>query len=123
MTKIGSFPRPRRAVHPHFCLRLFGGATLALSWLAVSVAQGQTTNVGASSLLVGPAAGTNSVALVITPQTVAWTATANANWLQLSTAGGQGSTNVIFTFSANTTSTRSGTLTIAGQTLSITQAG
>jgi DNA-binding beta-propeller fold protein YncE len=123
MTKIGPSARRLRAVHPHFALRFCGGVCLALAWLAAAVARGQT--LGTTSLVVGPAAGTNSVALAVTPQTGVWTATANTNWLQLSAANqsGQGSTNVVFTFSANTNATRSGTLTIAGQTLTVTQAG
>ena len=54
-----------------------------------------------------------------------WTATANDSWLHLSTANqsGTGSANVIFTFDANLGATRTGTLTIAGQTLTVTQAG
>jgi sugar lactone lactonase YvrE len=125
MTKIGFSARRLRAVHPYFCLRFCGGVFLALAGLAAGVARAQTTNLGATSLLVGPAAGTNSVALAVTPQTAPWTATANTNWLQLSMANqsGQGGTNVVFTFSANTNSTRSGTLTIAGQTVTVTQAG
>ncbi len=54
-----------------------------------------------------------------------WTATANDSWLHLSAANqsGTGSANVIFTFDANAGATRTGTLTIAGQTLTVTQAG
>ena len=54
-----------------------------------------------------------------------WTATANDSWLHLSAANqsGAGSANVIFTFDANPGATRTGTLTIAGQTLTVTQAG
>ena len=98
---------------------------MALAWLTVSLAEARAASLGTSSVMVGPAAGSNSVVLAITPQTAAWTATANTNWLQLSAANqsGQGGTNVVFTFSANTNSTRSGTLTIAGQTVTITQAG
>ena len=36
---------------------------------------------------------------------------------------GTGSTNVIFSYDANPDAKRSGTLTIAGQTLTVTQAG
>jgi DNA-binding beta-propeller fold protein YncE len=54
-----------------------------------------------------------------------WTATTNATWLHLSAANqsGTGSTNVIFTFDVNNGPTRTNTLTIAGQPVSITQAG
>ena len=49
----------------------------------------------------------------------------NATWLHLSPANqsGTGSTNVIFSYDANPGATRSDTLTIAGQTLTVTQAG
>ena len=54
-----------------------------------------------------------------------WTATTNAAWLHLNAANqsGIGNTNVIFTFDANPGATRTGTLTIGGQTLTVTQAG
>ena len=63
--------------------------------------------------------------LAVTPNDRAWTATANAAWLHLSPANqsGTGSTNVVFSFDANPGATRTGTLTIAGQTLTVTQAG
>ena len=91
----------------------------------VAITQLGPTNyasVGVTNLLVGPAAGTNSVPLVANG---AWTATTNAIWLHLSAANqsGTGSTNVIFTFDANPGATRTNTLTIAGQPVSITQAG
>ena len=86
-----------------------------------------TFNLGTTNLVVGPATGTNSVVLGVTPVTAlnSWTATTNATWLHLSAAnqGGSGGTNVTFTFDANAGATRSGTLTIAGQTLTIIQAG
>jgi sugar lactone lactonase YvrE len=113
--------RPR-ASHPLSCLRFCGGLCLFLVWLAGNPAQAQTVRLGMGSLLVGPAAGTDSVALSTTN---AWTNVANADWLVLSAANqsGTGSTNVVFSFTVNTNSTRSGTLTIAGQTLTVTQAG
>ena len=59
------------------------------------------------------------------PVSEPWTATTNATWLHLSPANqsGTGSTNVVFSYDANPGATRSGTLTIAGQTLTVTQAG
>jgi DNA-binding beta-propeller fold protein YncE len=78
--------------------------------------------LGTTALLEGPAAGSDSVVLAaIGP----WTAKANAAWLHVSVANqsGTGSTNVVFSYDANPGATRSGTLTIAGQTLTVTQAG
>jgi sugar lactone lactonase YvrE len=50
---------------------------------------------------------------------------ANDGWLHLDTANqsGTGSTNVIFSYDANPDVTRTGTLTIGGQTLTVNQAG
>jgi DNA-binding beta-propeller fold protein YncE len=85
----------------------------------------QTTSLGTTNLLEGPAAGSDSVVLMVTPPGMAWTATTNADWLHLSAANqnGMGNTNVIFTFDANPGATRTGTLTLGGATLNITQAG
>ncbi len=114
-------------VHPRRFLRFCGGVMLALAWLGLNAAQAQTTTyaLGTTSLLEAPAAGIDSVVLGVTPPTGAWTNTANADWLHLSLANqtGTGSTNVIFSFDANAGATRSGTLTVAGQTLTVTQVG
>lgn len=85
-----------------------------------TTAQGQT--LGTTNLLEGSTAGSDSVMLVANG---GWTATTNASWLHLSASNqsGTGSTNVIFTFDANPGATRTGTLTVAGQTLAVTQAG
>ena len=83
------------------------------------------SSLGTTNIIVGSSSGTDSIVLLLQPVTGSnWTAAANAPWLQLSAAnqGGNSSTNVIFTFSANTGATRTGTLTIAGQTLFVTQA-
>jgi DNA-binding beta-propeller fold protein YncE len=114
--------------HFHFRLRSFGGVFLALAWLAGSAAQAQTTSyaLGTAALLVGPSAGSNSVVLAVAPATGAWTATANAAWLHPAVGNqqsGTGSTNVVFSYDANPGGTRAGTLTIGGQTLTVTQAG
>ena len=81
--------------------------------------------LGTSSLLEGPGAGSDSVVLAVNPATATWTAAANAAWLHLSVANqsGTGSTNVVFSYDANLGGPRTGTLTIACQTLTVTQAG
>ena len=84
-----------------------------------------TFTLGTTNYVVGPAAGSGSVVLGASPATSAWTGSANAGWLHLSDAGqaGVGSTNLIFSFDANPGVTRTGTLTLAGLSLSVTQAG
>ena len=72
-----------------------------------------------------PFAGSDEVSLTVSPSIGSWTATANLPWLHLAETSGTGSATIGFTFDANTavnTALRSGTLTIAGQTVAITQA-
>jgi sugar lactone lactonase YvrE len=120
------FPIPF-AFQIHRGFRLCGGVFLALAVLAADAARAQTTNytLGTTALLEGPSAGSDSVVLAVTPATGGWTAMTNNTWLHLSLANqsGIGSTNVVFSFDANPGETRSGTLTIAGQMLTVTQAG
>ena len=54
--------------------------------------------------------------------TGAWSATSNASWLRTSSSS-TGNGLATFSFDANAGGTRTGTLTIAGQTLTVTQAG
>jgi sugar lactone lactonase YvrE len=90
---------------------------------AIPITQSNSTfSLGATNLLEGPAAGSDSVVLAVSPNFGTWTAASNATWLHLNQSG-TGSMNVIFTFDANPGATRSNTLTIAGQTLTVTQAG
>ena len=101
-------------------------AHISLLGQTIPVTQsGLTYSIGASSLLVGPLAGSNSVVLAVAPKSATWTATTNAAWLHLNLAyqSGTGSTNLVFSYDANTGATRSGTLSIVGQTLIVTQAG
>ena len=91
----------------------------------MTVSQSGFNTLGASTLTESPATGTDSVVFAALGPVPAWTATANAAWLHLDAANqeGTGSTNVVFTFDANPGATRVGTLTVAGLTVTITQAG
>src|ERR1035438_1754497 len=105
---------------PKLCILAF-----SLLLLLTPVAWAQTYSLGTTNLLEAPAAGSDSVVLSVTPPSATWTAKTNAAWLYLSAdnQSGAGSANVVFTFDANLGETRTGTLTIAGQTLTVTQAG
>lgn len=103
-------------------LKVFAGiASLALNPSLV-MAQPTIYGLGTTALVEGPAAGSNTVVLGASG---AWRNTANVSWLHLDAANqsGTGSTNVLFSFDANSGASRTGTLTIAGQPLTITQAG
>ncbi len=75
--------------------------------------------LGTDAVVEGPSAGADSDVVSLPG---AWTATANVPWLHTSSSG-TGAGLAIFSFDANTGATRTGTLTIAGQTVTVTQAG
>ncbi|MEI8018524.1 MAG: hypothetical protein WCH39_10030 [Schlesneria sp.] len=90
------------------------GQTIAVTQPAVPV------TLGTTSLVEGPSAGSDSDTVVTTG---AWTVSTTASWITLNTTSGAGNGPVNFSFAANTGATRTGTVMIAGQTLTITQAG
>ncbi|MCS7315402.1 MAG: hypothetical protein NZ554_08020 [Bryobacteraceae bacterium] len=81
-------------------------------------------NLSATSVSA-PAAGTTGSVNVTAPAGCAWTATSNASWVTITSgASGSGNGTLQFTVAANTaTTSRTGTLTVAGQTFTVTQAG
>src|SRR5262249_58954920 len=77
-------------------------------------------HLGTAALLEGPGAGSDADLVI---PSGAWSASSNApSWLHTS-ATGTGNGLATFSFDANPGATRSGTLTIAGLTLTVTQAG
>jgi hypothetical protein len=70
-----------------------------------------------------PAAGGGTQATVTTSSSCSWTARSNVAWVTLNTAGRTGTGTVIATVAANTSAARTGTLTIAGRTFTVTQQG
>jgi len=82
-----------------------------------------TYTLSPTSLSVGAGGGAQSVS-VTAPAGCAWTASTSASWITLTTTSGSGNGTVSFTVAANgTTSSRTGSVTIGGQTLTVTQAG
>jgi hypothetical protein len=70
-----------------------------------------------------PAGASTGTVAVTSGAGCAWTAMSNAPWLTITSgASGAGNGSVAYTVAANTGSARSGTLTIAGQTLTVNQA-
>ena len=71
---------------------------------------------------VADTGGTGSVAVTASASTCAWIASANAAWLTVTSgATGTGNGSVAFAAAVNTAAARTGTLTIAGQTFSVSQ--
>jgi sugar lactone lactonase YvrE len=108
-------------------LRYWSGLCVVLICAVISAipAQAATSVLGTTNLVEGPGLGSDSVVLAVNPQAAGWSASANSSWLHLTPANqsGTGSTNVIFSFDANSGTTRAGTLTVAGLTLTVMQCG
>lgn len=102
---------------------LIGAATFTNSSAPINI---QCT-IGATNLFEAPGAGSDTVTLGVAPAGAPWTATANAAWLTATAPSGNGSTNVLFSFAANSGPTRAGTLTLSTSstnfTVTVTQAG
>ncbi len=84
---------------------------------------GASSGTGTTNLLVGPAAGSNTVTEFQFPSIASWSAGTTTPWLHLPVTTGTGSGNVLFNYDANAGLTRSGTLTINGVPVTVTQAG
>ncbi len=97
-----------------------GNYTLSLTVPSVPTC---TYAIAPASQPFAAAGGAGSVN--VTTQTgCAWTAASNAAWITINSgASGNGNGTVNFTVAANTGAQRTGTLTIAGQTFTVTQAG
>ncbi len=65
--------------------------------------------------------GSGQVQVRASSQMCPWTASADAEWIQIRTPSGQGNGTVSFEVAPSTTPTRSSTITIAGQKFSVTQ--
>ncbi len=73
---------------------------------------------------VAPAAGGTASAVVTATTGCSWTAASNSAFLAITSAtSGSGNGTVVYSIGANGVSARSGTLTIAGQTLTVNQFG
>ncbi len=72
-----------------------------------------------------PASGGSDSIAVSAPSGCPWTATSNTSWISLTSgSSGNGNGAVVYSVSANTAAqSQSGTLTVAGQSFSVTEAG
>lgn len=87
----------------------------------VRVHVGCTATLTPSSASAGAGGGASTVTMTL-PSTCTWTATSTAEWILLSETAGTGSATLVYTVSANaTTSARSGSITINDQTFTVTQ--
>jgi hypothetical protein len=81
---------------------------------------GCTYNLSASSQSFGSSGGSGSFG-VTTASGCAWTAVSNASWITTSSSG-SGNGTVNFSVATNTSSARTGTISLGGQTFTVSQA-
>jgi hypothetical protein len=82
-----------------------------------------TYSIGSASQSISAAGGAGQAVTVTAPAGCAWSATSGAPWLTISSGtSGSGNGSVTFTAAANTGAQRTGTLSVAGQTFTVTQA-
>lgn len=98
-----------------------GSLTIGGQTFTVNQASGCTYSISPTSQTVAGRGGDGTVA-VTTAGSCAWTAASNVSWARITAgASGTGSGSVQFTADPNTGGSRSGTLTIAGQTFTLSQ--
>ena len=99
-----------------------GTLTVAGQTVTVSQASGCTYGIVPTAQSIGSGGGFGST-LVSTSEGCAWTASSNVSWITITSGGsGSGSAIVGFDVDANTSPARVGTLTIANQTFTVSQA-
>ncbi|MFL6280893.1 MAG: BACON domain-containing protein [Vicinamibacterales bacterium] len=98
-----------------------GTLTIAGQHFSVTQSEGCTYAVAPTTLSVDAAGGTRAVAITAGAG-CPWTASSNADWISVGSASGSGPASVTVTVAPTTGPSRTGTVTIAGQVLTITQA-
>ena len=99
--------------------------TLTIAGLAFTVTQAGApcTYSLSASMLRSTAGGFIGSVAVAAPAGCAWTAASQTSWMIITSgASGSGSGTVTFTVAANSGGTRNGTLTVAGSTVTVTEA-
>jgi Putative binding domain, N-terminal/Viral BACON domain len=98
-----------------------GTLTIAGRTFTVNQGQGCTYSISPAGQTI-PAAGGSGSFVVNTSQACAWTATAGATWISITSGtSGNGPGNVQFTAAANAATGRTGTITAGGQVFTVTQ--
>jgi hypothetical protein len=94
-----------------------GGQTFTVNQSGACAYSLSSTSVSA------PSGGASGTVTVTTANGCAWSAASNAPWITISPSAGTGTGTVTFSSAANTGIARTGTITIAGQTFIVNQAG
>jgi hypothetical protein len=100
-----------------------GALTIGGQTFTVSQASGCNYQVNPTSFSIGPPGGTRSVAITVGAG-CNWTVTTNATWITVTNGvSGSGSGSTEFVIAVNLTGSRTGTVTVAGQTVTVNQNG
>ena len=97
-----------------------GSLTVAGQKIAVNQSQGCTYTIDPTQQTI-PAAGGEGRVTVTTDAGCAWTAASMVPWITIGSTSGSGGTVLTYTVAATTGPGRTGTLQIAGHTLTVTQ--
>ncbi len=99
-----------------------GTVTIAGQTFTVTQANGCTYSINPTSTTIAAAGGTGTVAVTASDTACPWTAVSNNSFITITSgATGTGNGSVGYTVAANTGIQRTGTVTIAGQTFTVTQ--
>ena len=99
-----------------------GTLTIAGQTFTVTQSQACAYTINPTSQTAPAGGGAGTAIAVSAANGCAWAATSNAPWLTVTSgASGSGNGSVAFTIAANTGAQRTGTLTVAGQTFTVTQ--
>ena len=100
-----------------------GALTIGGQTFTVSQASGCNYQVNPTSFNVGPPGGTRSVTVTVGAGCT-WTVTTNVNWITVTNGvSGSGSGSTEFVIALNIIGSRTGTVTVAGQTVTVNQNG
>jgi Tol biopolymer transport system component len=121
-SQVITAPGPLDQTFTFQCTGANDGVTRSVSSTLHPVASACSYSIAPATASLPAAGGTGSVT-VTAPLACAWAAGGNPGWITI-TSGGNGSGNgtIGYSVQANTGSSRTGTLIIAGQTFTVTQA-
>jgi len=99
-----------------------GDQTVLVNQVAATVTASCSYSVTPLTTSVAASGGAGSQITIDTQTGCTWTAVSNATWLSITSAtNGSGDASVAFSALANTGGARNGTLTVAGQTVTVSQ--
>jgi hypothetical protein len=99
-----------------------GTITIAGLTFTVNQSQGCSYSLPTSSVNVSSAAAAGNTFAVNAGSGCNWTATTTASWITITNGSGSGNGTVTFSVQQNVGDTRAGTITVNGQTFTVTQA-